>query len=232
MCGRYFIDAVPAELEQAFGVCGAPELAARWNLAPSATAAVLLADPTPGGARWALARWGLEPPWPEAAPSRRLINARSESVAFKPSFRQAWAQRPCVVPARGWYEWSDRGGTRQPYAIAEAHGGLLALAGLWSPRRDGSGIDFAILTAEASPELRPLHARMPALLAPDMARDWLTLPARQRLERLRTAPPARLRHWPVSSRVNSPRHDDPALLAPYGGALALRSGQKRPESAR
>lgn len=224
MCGRFTLTSTPEALAERFGLDAPPALKARYNIAPGQD--ILVVRQPEGGVRQAaFLHWGLVPPWAEARDTGvRRINARVESVAEKPSFRDAFRSRRCLVPADGFYEWADHGGVRQPFRIALPDAGLFAFAGLWERRHDAEGgclESCTILTQEASPVLRTLHDRMPVVLpAPDYA-DWLD-PTLLELDRLR----ALLRDagdpgfvtWPVSPRVNHPRFDDPACLLPVTAA--------------
>jgi putative SOS response-associated peptidase YedK len=157
-------------------------------------------------------------PWPPiGAP---LFNARSETVAEKPAFREAIRARRCLLPANGFYEWQGDGRRRQPFYIHRADDTLLALAGLWEERFDQQGAptaSCAILTTEANELLRPLHDRMPVLVAPADYNAWLdpanTYP--QTIERLFVSrPSAELVLTAISPRVNAVANDDPQCLAP------------------
>ncbi|MCH7813503.1 MAG: SOS response-associated peptidase, partial [Planctomycetes bacterium] len=171
--------------------------------------------------RLELLRWGLIPSWAkDPAIGARMINARSETAAEKPSFRAAFRRRRCLLPADGFYEWQRSGRVKQPYYIRLKHGPPFALAGLWeqwhSP--DGSLVETCtILTTEPNELVKPLHNRMPVLLTPDVFDLWLdpamTDPARiQPL--LRPCPPEQMIAQPVTTHVNSPRNDDPACIQP------------------
>ena len=167
-------------------------------------------------------RWGLIPGWAKDPNiGHKLINARAETAATKPSFRAAFAKRRCLVPADGFYEWRAEGAARQPWLIVPRDGGLMAFAALWeqwrvpegaalrgslSERRPGDVVEtFTILTTEANAAMRTLHHRMPVILAPDAFEPWLSgddVP-------LGPAPEELLAMHRVGLRVNSPRNDDP-----------------------
>jgi putative SOS response-associated peptidase YedK len=220
MCGRYTLSA-PAELvAELFELAEAPALAPRYNIAPGQDAPIVRAAAP--GRRLEMARWGLVPAWArDPAVGSKSINARAESVAEKPSFRDSFAERRCLVPADGFYEWRAEGGRRKtPYHLRPAAGGLIAFAGLWDVWRAGAGDPaletFAIVTTDASEDLRDLHDRMPVVLPPASWTAWLaadTAPGDlQRL--LRPAPARFFVPRPVSTRVNSVDNDDAACLAP------------------
>ncbi len=124
-------------------------------------------------------RWGLVPHWAkDPRIGNRLINARIETAAQKPSFRDAFRRRRCLIPADGFYEWQSRGKHKQKFLIRGASGRLLALAGLWERWRDANGVPVetcTILTTEPNDLLRPIHDRMPVIVPRDHYRDWLGL---------------------------------------------------------
>ena len=155
----------------------------------------------------------------------RLINARVETVAEKPAFRDAFRQRRCLVPADGFYEWAARaGGARQPMHVALPGRRCFAIAGLWESWRDPEGVRIescTLLTTDANPKLRALHDRMPVILDPADYASWLDpRPADDAtLIRLaRGAPAEGLELRAVSRRVNDVRFDDAACLEPANGA--------------
>ena len=221
MCGRFTQRFSWREVHALLSLSGpAPNLRPRYNLAPSQSAAVVRGD---GGERTlSMLRWGLIPGWAKDPNiGHKLINARAETAATKPSFRAAFAKRRCLVPADGFYEWRAEGAVRQPWLIAPRDGGLMAFAALWeqwrvregaalrgslSERRPGDVVEtFTILTTEANAAMRTLHHRMPVILAPDAFEPWLSgddVP-------LGPAPEELLAMHRVGLRVNSPRNDDP-----------------------
>jgi putative SOS response-associated peptidase YedK len=165
-----------------------------------------------------LLTWGLVPGW-VAEPGAGIINARAESVADKPSFREAFERRRCLVPADGFYEWRKEAGASIPHWIHARDGRLIAFAGIWE-RWKRPGLDsrytFAILTTDASADVVAIHDRMPVVVAADDRALWLdrlAQPAELRAL-LRPAPAGSLVFHPVSPRVNRPSEDDPGLLEP------------------
>jgi putative SOS response-associated peptidase YedK len=149
-------------------------------------------------------------------PGQLTINARAESAALKPAFREAWRTRRCAVPADGFYEWSGPKTLRRPSWLHRPDGRPLLFAALWRPTADGAP-EFAILTVEANADVRSLHDRMPAILAEDALDAWLDGPEPPAL-----APEGTLSARAVSQRVNSVRHDDPACLEPPEPSPQLR----------
>ena len=197
------------------------EHAPRYNIAPSQGILVVRAAPdgVDGAREAAVLRWGLVPSWAKDPDiGNRMINARAETVAEKPSFRAAFRRRRCLVPATGFYEWQAANGPKTPYNIGMADGGLFAMAGLWEhwTAPDGAAVETcAILTTEANELLRPIHARMPVIVAPGDFDLWLdpALAMPELLEPLlRPFDPAAMAAHPVSRHVNNVRNDDPACL--------------------
>ncbi len=217
MCGRYSLEARPDEIAEAFEIAGVIACAARYNIAPTQTVPVVRVDPAATCRRLEMIRWGLPS---HGTNPRPLINARSETVDRKPSFRRAFASRRCLVPATGFFEWQKLGRARQPFHFRPRDGGLLAFAGIWNHRASAHGDAFVILTTSANPTVSPIHDRMPVILSPDAYSIWLD-PGEQSpqklLELLVPAPDDTLRAVPVSTRVNSPGNDDPACVEPLAG---------------
>jgi putative SOS response-associated peptidase YedK len=169
----------------------------------------------------ALLRWGLIPPWAtDPGIGNRLLNARAETVADKPSFRSAFRQRRCLIPASGFYEWQQAGRRKQPYFIRPRDGRLFALAGLWERWQgpDGTVETCAVLTTGANELMRPLHERMPVILGPESDGLWLDplTPADALRGLLVPYPAERMEACPVGPRVADPRHEGPRCLEPAG----------------
>jgi putative SOS response-associated peptidase YedK len=216
MCGRYTAFRSIDEIRRIFGtVNAAPNFPPTWNMAPTRLAPVVRRHPQSGERHLDLLRWGLVPHWakdPKAV--RQPINARSESAATAPMFRDALAQRRCLVPIDAFYEWQARDGARIPHAIARADGAMMAAAGLWEGWRGGEGEvlrSFAILTTDACPALAALHARMPVILE---AADWpLWLgEAEGDFAALMRPSAAAFRVWRIGTAVNNVRNDGAGLL--------------------
>src|SRR3990172_8547564 len=155
----------------------ADEPGPRYNVAPTDPATVVVERPD-GRRGVTLFRWGLVPPWADSpALGARHINARSETAATSPVFREAIRKRRCLIPADGFFEWVRTGGARQPYFIHRRDGAALAFAGIWSTWRAGDGREqwrtFAILTTRANDAIAPLHDRMPVALQPEDWAPWL-----------------------------------------------------------
>jgi putative SOS response-associated peptidase YedK len=215
MCGRFILTEPADALRQLFLFDERPNLGPRYNIAPTQEVPVVVAEE--GVRHLRPMRWGLVPFWAkERAIGNRLINARSETAATTPAFRSAYRHRRCLVPANGFYEWQKLGKARQPWLIGREDGGAFAMAGLWE-RWDGVGealFSFTILTTAANDPVRPLHDRMPVILDPADHATWLDPSDPGGAALLRPYPGGDLEAQPVSTRVNSPRHDDPSCIAP------------------
>ena len=232
MCGRYAIFGPVSRrnrealefLEQQ--VCFAPT----YNAAPTQQLPVFRVGAR-GGRELALVRWGLVPFWAKnAAIGAKLINARGDTVAEKPAFREAFGRRHCLVPMSGFYEWRKVGGARIPHYVHLLNTDVFAVAGLhelW-PGRDGAQPieSFTIITTGANELIRPLHDRMPAILHESGYEAWLAPQdhdpaALQAL--LAPYPAEEMRAYPVGPRVNSAKNDGPELVqeseAPRGTLL-------------
>ncbi len=219
MCGRYTLISNDEAIRLLFEVPAFDErlLVPRYNIAP--TQPVVIVRQGAMGRELVPMRWGLIPWWakdPKTLPL--MINARAESVADKPAYRDPFRYRRCLIPASGFYEWQDRGrGPKQPYAILPTAGGLIAFAGLWETWSgpDGSEIDSAVIvTTGANRRLQPLHERMPVVLEPQDFEAWLS-PATTPKDAAALLKPARedlLTFNPVSLRVNAVANDDAELL--------------------
>ena len=223
MCGRFTLTMTDDEIEQLFEVEGVPKLPARHNVAP--TQPVIGIRETPEGVREAaLLKWGLIPHWSkDMGIGARMINARGETVADKPSFRTPFKRRRCLVPANGFYEWQERGGGKQPHYIHMQDGSPLAMAGLWDAWQQGEEAyieSCTIITTSPNDVVRPLHDRMPVILEPEDWSLWLDTSiedASQLLPLLEPCPGEAMAAYPVSRHVNNPRNDDAKCIAPAGG---------------
>jgi len=223
MCGRYFQQRSSGDMARHFNLAAAiPNLPPSFNRAPTQDGLVLRRHPETGARHLDALRWGLVPRWAkDASGAARMINARSESVAEKPAFREAFRKRRGIALADGFYEWQQHGpkGAKQPFAVAMADGAPMPLAALWEGWRapDGSILrTFTILTTAAVPELAVLHDRMPVILPPGAWDAWLgDAPADDAaLHALLTPYPRRgLAIWPVGGRVGRVAEDDAGLIA-------------------
>lgn len=202
-------------------------LAPSYNVAPAQFVPVVRQDDN-GHRTVASLRWGLVPSWADdPAIGNRLINARSEDAASKPTFRDAFKRRRCLIPASDFYEWQTLPGEKrkQPWAIRVKDVPLFALAGLWESWRDPdmSGAPhapletFTILTGPPNELMAEIHPRMPVIVRPEHYDLWLNPRLDNTLDLapvFRHFPAAEMEAWRVSTRVNAPRNDDPSLLQP------------------
>jgi putative SOS response-associated peptidase YedK len=222
MCGRFTLTASGQEVALAFGLEDEPEIEARYNIAPSQEVAAV-EGPTRGQRHLFRPRWGLVSRAKDAR-ATIIINARSESVATRPTFRSAFDARRCLVPADGFYEWQAVPGERhrRPFHARKTEGGLFALAGLWEPRPDGSRT-CTLLTTEPNREIAEIHDRMPVILAPEDYDAWLDprAPRALVLPLMRPLPDGALVLRPVSDLVNNARAEGPACLSPPTGPAQL-----------
>jgi putative SOS response-associated peptidase YedK len=216
MCGRFTLTARDIdEAAQAFGAEYAREHASlyrpRWNLAPSDSHWIVRRDEA-GHRRMVPARFGFV-----GNGGQPIINARSETAAVLPTFRQAFAEARCLVPADGFYEWQGDRADRRPLWFHDPSGAHLAFAGL-ALQVQGS-LSFVILTTVANDLMRPIHDRMPVVLSREGAEAWLARPDGGLLV---PAPEQWLAAREVSRRVNSVANDGPELLEPPIPAPQLR----------
>ena len=216
MCGRYTQFASWQEIHEYFDLLGPPRnIQARYNIAPTQDAPVIRL--TERGRELSMLRWGLVPFWAKDEKiGYRTINARSESVAEKPSFREAYKKRRCLIPATGFYEWQKAPSGKTPYHIVP-NDGLWAFAGLWERWEKGDEPleTFTILTTEAANSIAQIHPRMPTILEPGDYDAWLaTETDRTQLAVLarKRFPDGKMRAYPVSTRVNTPKNDEVELI--------------------
>jgi putative SOS response-associated peptidase YedK len=220
VCGRFGLFVTPEVLEQYFTLADfevAPSFPPRYNLTPGQAVAVVREHE--GRRRVDALQWGLIPFWAkDATIGRKLINARLDTVAAKPAFREAWTRRRCLIPASGFYEWSEPvGGRKRPHFIRPTDEPVLALAGLWERWRSPAGDKLetcVIVTTDANAQLAPIHDRMPLLIPRDAFALWLDPKSGvEDVAQLAAAAPA-LDARPVSLAVNDPRKDDETLIVP------------------
>lgn len=229
MCGRFTLTTPDLEaLARVVEADISPALRERhhprYNVAPTQAAAIVCEEED--GRQLELAVWGMPSPWGKDRRPGGFINARAETAATLPTFRDAFARGRCGVLADGFYEWSGPKEHRQPYWFHPPKGQLIVFAGLYRDARDEQTGEltrrFLILTTAANSVVAPHHDRMPAIVPRGQLRRWLApLPRSARpadsaalAELLGPAPEGLLVATPVSTRVNSPRHDDPACLEP------------------
>lgn len=220
MCGRYAFFSPAEAVKRIFALEEVPELEPRYNVSPTQSVAAVRAGEE-GARAFAMLHWGLVPKWAkERAIGNRMINARSETIAEKPSFRDAFRKRRCLVLADGWYEWQVTPDGKQPWFIHLGNSRPLAFAGLWERWKDpadGALLESCtIVTTDASESIRKIHERMPVVLADEDWDRWLDTAfsdADKLAELLRPFEPKALEAWPVSRQVNAPKNQGPALIA-------------------
>lgn len=217
MCGRFAQRTDPKRVAKAFGVAKAPNMEPRYNIAPMQD--ILSIRQAEDEREAVFLKWGLVPSWAkDAAIGAKLINARSETITEKPSFREAFKKRRCIIPADGFYEWQRTDGKKQPFFFRMRDESPFGFAGLWE-RWQGAGGEAinscTILTTEANEVLRPVHDRMPVILHPEEYSLWLEGDEREQellRELLRPYPAEEMTGHPVSSLVNSPGNKGEELI--------------------
>jgi len=218
MCGRFSLTTPTEGLRALFGFDELPNLPPRYNIAPTQDVAGVRLKGDDGAPSFTLFRWGLIPSWAkDPSIGSRMINARAETIAEKPAFRAAFRRRRCLIPADGFYEWEKLSdGGKQPWRVTLEGGVPFAFAGLWEDwlGADGSEVETCtIVTTDAAPSIAHVHHRMPVILDPADHALWLrgtTDEAAALLHPYR----GKLVSYRVSTRVNSVRNDDAALLEP------------------
>jgi len=218
MCGRFAFYSPHEAVIRLFGVAAAPEIEPRWNIAPTQFIATVREA---GGPREvAMLYWGLVPSWAkEKSIGTRMINARSETLREKPSFRNAFRRRRCLILADGYYEWQRSGPVKQPYFIGFADGQPFGMAGLWERWRDpasGEPLESCcIITTSPAATVAHVHDRMPVIVPSEAYAEWLD-PKNEATDRLARLfePCGRpdLRARPVSRRVNDARNQGAELV--------------------
>lgn len=222
MCGRFAFQVTSEQLAKYFDLANEAEPVARFNVAPSQPAPVVRLD-REGQPKFSEIRWGLIPFWAkDKTLGARMINARAETIAQKPAYRAPFQRRRCLVLATGFYEWQATATGKVPNYFSHEDGRPLAFAGLWDRWQEpaGGAIDSCtIVTVPAEGVVKPIHHRMPLILAASQQRGWMDRDtAATKLEewlQAKFAPP--LQCWPVSPTVNDPRNDGPELTQPVPG---------------
>lgn len=225
MCGRYAFTHSIDDLRALFGPLEVGDLGSepRYNVAPTQSVPVVSLDEQ-GSRRIDTARWGLVPGWVKSPSDWKAstFNARSEDVASKPAFRNAFRRGRVLIPTSGFFEWRREGGRKQPYYIRRKDGQPLAFAGLMDVWRDQGGderlVSCTILTTSSRGVIEELHHRMPLFIAPDDFQEWLaTSEPAVTLERLRHEVSVDdLELYPVTQAVNDARNEDPSFVRPLG----------------
>ncbi|MBE9137894.1 SOS response-associated peptidase [Nodosilinea sp. LEGE 07088] len=224
MCGRFSLNQTGETLAEVFQLQAVPPVFPRYNIAPSQPLAAIVTTPAAPTPQVDFRLWGLIPSWAkDPTIGQRLINARAETVAEKPSFRAAFKRRRCLILADGFYEWQAQANrkTKQPYYIFLNGHQPFAFAGLWEhwsdPVSGGELETCTILTTAANELMAPIHNRMPVILAPEDYAPWLDpgYDQPQVLQAmLRPYDSGAMERYPVSTLVNKPQNDLPDCIAP------------------
>lgn len=219
MCGRFALIAPGEQVAETFDLTDVPTLAPRYNIAPTQPVAVVRLHPGTGERELTHVHWGLIPSWAkDPGMGSRMINARAETVAEKPAYRNAFRYRRCLIPASGFYEWQQQNGGKQPYYIHTSQGQILALAGLWEHWQSGDGSEIescTILTTQPNQRVGQFHNRMPVILQPEDFAVWLKSDGMHTDELhhlLRPAAEDLLDAHPVTRYVNRPTNEGPECI--------------------
>jgi putative SOS response-associated peptidase YedK len=221
MCGRFTLNVTPSKLTEYFDLTGDLDFSPSWNIAPFSQINSIVADES-GSKHLKSMRWGLIPSWAkDETIGSKLINARSETIVEKPSFRSAFKRRRCLIPASGYYEWKTQNGIKQPWYISLVSGEPMAFAGLWETwnSKEGEGIESCcIITTAANSFMEPIHDRMPATLNPEQWPLWLSqqehLPDKL-LPLICSQESKSIQAWPVTRELNRAGYrNDSGLIAP------------------
>lgn len=220
MCGRFSLFTPGERIENQFGVTIDHDLEPRYNVAPTQPVAAVRLNKAGDGREFTYLTWGLIPSWAKDPKiGSRMINARSETAAEKPSFRAAFKRRHCLIPATGFYEWKKMPDGKQPMFIHSADGQPFGLAGLWEIwySADGSEIQSCtILTTTPNDFMASIHNRMPVIIEPQDYSMWLD-PGDNPEDvhhLMRPYDPQKMDAYPVSTTVNNPRNDTPDIIDP------------------
>jgi putative SOS response-associated peptidase YedK len=223
MCGRFVQKTPLGDIQVLFETVNpVPNAPPRYNAAPTDTLAVVRYNPKTHQRSLDLLRWGLVPLWAkDISFGVCCINARAESLARTPAFRDAFERRRCLIPADAFYEWQKRDGKTQPYAILPADSGIFAFAGLWkrwrNPKDESILRSFTIVTGLPNALCEPIHDRMPVILPPATWPLWLGEESASPAELfalLRPYAAELMRAYPVGAAVGNVKNDRPGLLDP------------------
>lgn len=212
MCGRTSLFIPRDELEERFEASIASDIqyTPRFNIAPGSQIEVITNSEQGTIQQY---RWGFQPKWAEG-PRQRLINARSESVESKNTFKESWQKRPCLVLSSGFYEWKETPkGPNQPYRIHKEGSDAFAMAGLWrKERNNGQENTVTILTTAPNDLMASIHDRMPVILAEEEEREWLQAGREERSRLCRPYQGGDLAAYPISTSVNDPNNDTATII--------------------
>jgi len=222
MCGRFEIHSAIELIAKIFGIHEWDiEYSPSYNIAPSQDILLVLNE---GKRRLVKSRWGFVPSWSkELSAGYKMINARAESVADKPSFRQAFQNQRCLVMADGFYEWKKEGTTKRPFYIRLKSGEPIGFAGLYNVWKSPEGEQICtstIITTDANEIIQPLHDRMPAITSPDAYDLWIdpNIHDKALLQNiLKSYPSEELDVYEVTPKVNSPKNNGPENIQKIKG---------------
>ncbi|MCB2181318.1 MAG: SOS response-associated peptidase [Desulfobulbaceae bacterium] len=216
MCGRFALETTAEQLSLFFNLRKKVTLAPRYNIAPSQPIPIIREI---DGRKFSMVRWGLIPHWAKDSKiGYKLINARAETVAEKPSFRDAFKSRRCLIPTTGFYEWKTEGKSKRPYFIKMKNGALFAMAGIWESWRnpdDGKIIEScAIITTEANGIVGKIHDRMPVIIPQESSGLWLSSSRDGERFRAYMQPysPFKMTSYQVSGMVSDPKNEGPGCM--------------------
>ncbi len=215
MCGRFSIAKERDEIEDRFEIHIDPAMFTKnYNAAPSQILPIITNEEQEQAS---FHKWGLIPHWAkDETIGNKLINARGETIAEKPSFRDAAEKRRCLVITDGFYEWQRSGGEKQPYRITLADESLFTFAGLWESWKAEDGRDvrtFTIITTEPNELMKPIHNRMPVMLTPDNERVWISDESLEDvMHLLKPYDEKEMNAYPVTKKVNSPKNNDRSVM--------------------
>ena len=213
MCGRFFLGVKAGDIMEHYNAPPPELFTARYNIAPTTPVLAL------GHGKFDLYRWGLIPAWAkDISLGNRMFNARAETVAEKPSFRNAYKRRRCLVPASGFYEWRLENDRKQPYCCHIDHQ-LFSMAGIWEHWQDAEGNEIqscAVLTTEARGAMQDLHQRMPVHIAVEDYEAWLDCRSDKtdEADRLLAQTAPNYEYYAVGSAVGNSRNEGRFLIAP------------------
>jgi putative SOS response-associated peptidase YedK len=221
MCGRFTLNVTPSKLTEHFDLTGELIFSPSWNIAPTTSINSIVADESNNRFLKQM-YWGLIPSWAkDRTIATRLINARSETITEKPSFRAAFKRRRCLIPASGFYEWKTENGKKQPWYISFMSGDPMAFAGLWetwTPKEGEAVESCCIITTAANSFMDPIHNRMPVILNPDQWTFWLSPQERltdMLFPLLCSHESQSMQAWPVTRELNKAGfRNDAGLIEP------------------
>jgi putative SOS response-associated peptidase YedK len=217
MCGRFAQKLKPEDLIRIFELDECSDFKPRFNIPPGTDIAAIRQSPE-GKRVLHMLRWGLVPHWAkDPSIGAKLNNARGETVAEKPSFRDAFKRRRCLIPASGYFEWAAEGKIKQPYFISFKSGEPMALAGLWESWKSPDGEILrtcCVVTTGPNEVMQPIHDRMPVIVPQERWQDWLAAPVETIEELVAPYSAEDMQAWPVDRRVSRTVEDDEGLIAP------------------